>query len=341
MPELSEAQQDALDLAKQITEHAQKYGWSPAKGHPKTNKKFAFVLLRRDLGSIGVEELKAFYAVDPDADSDQVTYTDPNGDARVLDPESGDVREQIENDFHIIQPGDPQPEDNEPESAPDAVDSDAVPPTSAAHSAAHTDVPPTDAAHTDSDSESAAHSAAHTEGDHLPSEEMEAIMPIEDDVPPTVGKTVPEHVGMVPEVEARAIADEAQAHQAAAEKAKPKDAVHPTWSQQDTYAAVRSQQANPSRNWSGFASPLTSAEILTKLGVNRKTNNRVEVVWLNALSGSLDRAIVDGDGGKYPPHITPAEFDPEEHGEDLRILHFLQVGGGFRSVAVCRIKKIG
>ncbi|QRI45319.1 hypothetical protein SEA_ENNEA_85 [Gordonia phage Ennea] len=320
MPDLTEEQQDALDLAVQITEHAQKYNWAPAKGHPKVNKKFAFVTLRRDLGEIGVEELKAFYAIDPDDADDQVTYTDPNGAVTVLDTESGDVREQIENDFHIIQPGDPQPEDDQPDSEPVDVDEAPVPPTSAAHSAAHTDVPPTDAAHTDEGDESAAHT--------------------EDAVPPT-GKTVMEHVGMVPEVPDRTVADESIKHMEAAEKAKTKDQPHPLASQQETYAAVRGQHANPNRNWSSVASPLTSAEILTKLGANRKSNNRVEIVWLNSLSGALDRAIVDGDGGKYPPHITPSDFDPEEHGEDLRILHFLQVGGGFRSVAVCRIKKIG
>ncbi|QZD98920.1 hypothetical protein SEA_TRACKER_77 [Gordonia phage Tracker] len=321
MAELSEAQQDAFDLANQITAHAQKYDWTPAKGHPKVNKKFAFVTLRRDIGAPeGTEELKAFYAVDPDAESDQVTYTDPAGATKVLDTASGDVREQIENDFHVLGAAAPQPEDNQPDHEPVDHDEAPVPPTSAAHSAAHQDMPPTDAAHTDEGDESAAHT--------------------EDEVPPT-GKTVMEHVGMVPEVDEFDIAAEAIAHKDAAERARPSDQPNALWSQQDTYAAVRSQQANPNRNWSGVASPLTSAEILTKLGVNRKSNNRVEVVWLNALSGSLDRAIVDGDGGKYPPHITPAEFDPEEHGEDLRILHFLQVGGGFRSVAVCRIKKIG
>ncbi|ATS93161.1 hypothetical protein SEA_PATIO_80 [Gordonia phage Patio] len=320
MPDLTEEQQDALDLANQITEHAQKYNWAPAKGHPKVNKKFAFVTLRRDLGEIGTEELKAFYAIDPDDAEDQVTYTDPNGAVTVLDTESGDVREQIENDFHVIQQGDPVRPSDAIERLTSTDDDAPVPPTSAAHSAAHTDVPPTDAAHTDEGDESAAHT--------------------KDAVPPT-GKTVMEHVGMVPEVPDRTVADESIKHLEAAEKAKGKDQPNRLASQQEIYAAVRGQHANPNRNWSATVSPLTSAEILTKLGANRKSNNRVEVVWLNSLSGALDRAIVDGDGGKYPPHITPSDFDPEEHGEDLRILHFLQVGGGFRSVAVCRIKKIG
>lgn len=341
MPDLTDEQQDALDLANQITEHAEKYNWAPAKGHPKVNKKFAFVTLRRDLGEIGVEELKAFYAIDPDDAEDQVTYTDPNGAVTVLDTESGDVREQIENDFHVIQPGDPHPEDEESDTAPVDVDEAPVSPTSAAHSAAHTDVPPTDAAHTDTDDESAAHSAAHSDTDDSSAAHSPYLEAAAKEVEELGQKTVMEHVGMVPEIDEFDIAAEALGHKDAAEKAKPKDAEHATWSQQDTYAAVRGQQTNPSRNWSGFASPLTSDEILTKLGVNRKTNNRVEVVWLNSLSGALDRAVVDGAAEKYPPHITPAGFDPEEQGEDLRILHFLQIGGGFRSVAVSRIKKIG
>lgn len=300
--EFEEAKSDALGLAHAIAEHAEKYGWSIARD-PKANKKFAFVTLRRDLGDPGTEELKAFYAIDPDADSDQVTYVDPNGNQTVLDPESGDVREQIENDFHVFP-------------APEADDSAAVPPTSAAHQA-EADL-------------SAAHSAAHQAID-----EMNAEL----DVPPTDEQTVVEAFGIVPPADEAEVAQEALRHKAAAEKAKAGE--HATWSQQDTYAAVRHQQVNPNRNWSAVASPLTSAEILTKLGVNRKSNNLVEIVWLNSLSGTLDRAVVNGAAEKNPPHITPSNFDPDEHGEDLRILHFLEHNGGFRSVAVARIKKIG
>ncbi|AET09907.1 hypothetical protein GoPhGRU1p66 [Gordonia phage GRU1] len=328
--EMSQEAADALDLAEQITAHAKNYGWKPVVA-PKVNRKFGFVTLRRELDAEYQEELKAFYAIDPDKDRDQVSYTGNDGVTRVLDPDSGDVREVIENEFRVVGPADTSgdADDVAPEEDMGEVDSARVPPTSAAHSAAHQDVPPTDAAHTDSVSEGAAH--------------WETVPPIEDDESAAhlEQRTVPEHFGIVPEAEPGAVAKDAMGHQAAAEKAKPKDAVHPTWSQQDTYAAVRQQHTNPHRNWSAVASPLSTTEILTKLGVNRKTNNKVEISWLNSLSGALDSAIVDGSAEKYPPHITPADFDPEENGEDLRILHFIQTGGGFRSVAVARIKKIG
>ena len=62
---------------------------------------------------------------------------------------------------------------------------------------------------------------------------------------------------------------------------------------------------------------------------------------MNSLSNTLDRATVDGGAEKHPPHITPVGFNPQSHGEDLRVLHFLEVNGGFRSVAIARIRKIG
>ncbi|QFP97759.1 hypothetical protein KNU79_gp76 [Gordonia phage NadineRae] len=313
--EFAAAVAEALDMAKQITAHAEQYGWVAPKA-PRANKKFAFVTLRRDLGNEwGAEEIRAFYAIDPDSDSDQVTYVDVIGAAKVLDPESGDVREAIENDFHV-KPQQPSGADDSERTAAER----AVPPTSAAHSAAHPPVPPivppTDAAHTDSDD-----SAAHSDGDS-------AAHPAE--------QTVSEFYGTGPKADEAAVAAEALGHKAAAEKAKPKDAEHATWSQQGTYAAVRGQQANPDRNWSKVASELSNAEILARLG-----KGMVELVWRNSLSGALDRAVVDAEGGKHPPHITPAEFDPIEFGEDLRILHFLEVSGGFRSVALARVTKIG
>ncbi|QAU07126.1 hypothetical protein SEA_BIPAUNETO_79 [Gordonia phage BiPauneto] len=312
--EFDAAKAEALDMAKQITAHAEQYGWVAPKA-PRANKKFAFVTLRRDLGNEwGAEEIRAFYAIDPDSDNDQVTYVDVIGAQKVLDPESGDVREAIENDFHVK----PQPSGAEDSQQP--ADAPSVPPTSAAHSAAHQQesdaVPPTSAAHTDSDD-----SAAHSDGDS-------AAHPAD--------QTVSEFYGTGPKADDAEVAAEALAHKAAAEEAKPKDAEHAVWSQQGTYAAVRGQQANPDRNWSKVASELSNAEILAKLA-----KGKVEVVWRNSLSGALDRAVVDANGGKHPPHITPAEFDPIEFGEDLRILHFLEVGGGFRSVALARVTKIG
>ncbi|WGH22087.1 hypothetical protein [Gordonia phage MerCougar] len=306
--DFEQAKIDALELANSITNHAAKYGWEATKG-PKANRKFAFVTLRRDLdGDWGAEELKAFYAIDPDVDADQVTHVALDGTQTVLDTEGGAVREVIENDFHVKPP-------SLTNYYPVAEQDTPVPPTDAAHSAAHQDVPPTSAAHTDTGDESAAHSAAQ--------------------------ETTPEAFGIVPKADRKELLRDVQGHIGAAEKAKAPDQPNPLYSQQETYAAVRQQQTNPHRNWSSVASPLTSAEILTRLGVNRKTNNHVEITWRNSLSGTIDSTVVDGTTVKYPPHITPADFDPEEHGEDLRILHFLQPGGGFRSVAVARITKIG
>lgn len=309
--EFAEAKSDALGLCGDLLGFATEHGWVAARD-AKANKKFAFITLRREFDNAGQhEEIKAFYAIDPDADNDQITHVQPNGVQVVLDPDSGDVRAVI------TAPA---------VSADDETDDgDAVPPTSAAH----TDIDEDSAAHRASEDLSAAHSAAHQALD-----EMNAEL----DVPPTE-QTVVEHFGIVPPADEAEVAQEALRHKDAAEKAKK--GVHATWSQQDTYAAVRHQQVNPNRNWSAVASPLTTAEILTRLGVNRKSNNLVEIVWLNSLSGTLDRAVVNGAAEKNPPHITPSNFDPDEHGEDLRILHFLEHNGGFRSVAVARIKKIG
>lgn len=319
---------ESLELAGELVEFATQHGWTVVRG-PKENRKFAFVTLRREWGGEASEELRAFYAIDPDADDDQITHVQPNGVQVVLDPDSGDVRDvvtrsRISTDEELTEHN-PGPRGKKR----------AMPPTDAAHTADDTSVPPTsdtDAAHP---TNSAAHARAET---HVPPESTvggESAAHDELDVPPTE-ETIVEHFGIVPPADEAEVAQEALRHARDADENG-----NGTWSQQDTYAAVRHQQVNPNRNWSAVASPLTTAEILTKLGVNRKSNNLVEIVWLNSLSGTLDRAVVNGASEKNPPHITPSNFDPDEHGEDLRILHFLEHNGGFRSVAVARIKKIG
>lgn len=154
-------------------------------------------------------------------------------------------------------------------------------------------------------------------------------------VPPT-GRTVVEDFHIVPPADEEAVASEALQHAAQA-----KEHGADVYSQQDVYGAVRQQQVAPYKNWSPVLSDLSSDEILVKLGVNRKSNNRLDITWMNSLSNTLDRATVDGGAEKHPPHITPVGFDPQAHGEDLRVLHFLEVNGGFRSVAIARIRKIG
>ncbi|AXH49811.1 hypothetical protein KNU02_gp86 [Gordonia phage Pleakley] len=319
--EFEQAKSEALDMAAELVQFATENGWTVVRA-PKANKKFAFTTLRREWGGEAQEELRAFYAIDPDSDDDQVTHVDDDGTQTVLDPEGGQVRGVVTRS-RITNPS--ADEELTEYNEQDGTD-DPVPPTSAAHTAAEAQ----SAAHQAEEDLSAAHTAAQETLDELDAEL---------DVPPT-GTTVVEHFGIVPPADEAEVARESLLHRDAAEKAAGKDQ-QAVWSQQDTYGAVRQQQVNPHRNWSGVASVLTTSEILTKLGVNRKTNNNVEVVWMNSLSGTLDRAVVSGGAEKYPPHITPADFDPDEYGEDLRILHFLELNGGFRSVAVARIRKIG
>lgn len=318
---------ESLELAGELVEFATQHGWTVVRG-PKENRKFAFVTLRRERGGEASEELRAFYAIDPDADDDQITHVQPNGVQVVLDPDSGDVRTVI---------------------TTPAVSSDDEENEDASVSPTETSVPPTgdtDAAHPiDTDLSSTDTHAAREGVDGVSAAHLNVVDPNEIDdaahqdasrmVPPT-GRTVVEDFHIVPPADEAEVAQEALRHAKAADEDG-----NGTWSQQDTYAAVRHQQVNPNRNWSAVASPLTTAEILTRLGVNRKSNNLVEIVWLNSLSGTLGRAVVNGAAEKNPPHITPSNFDPDEHGEDLRILHFLEHNGGFRSVAVARIKKIG
>ncbi|WNM69982.1 hypothetical protein SEA_GUYFAGIERI_79 [Rhodococcus phage GuyFagieri] len=208
---------------------------------------------------------------------------------------------------------------------PTAPDAAAVPPTSAAHSAAHPPVPPTvpptegaSAAHSEDAVPPTEPDAAHSDAD--------AAHP-EDSVPPIDE----EDWEALDEDNDRFIADEAKRHIADAEDGGD------TYSQQETYAAVRDQQAmGTRRNWSGLVSHLSNETIL-------KMVNGSEVTWVNSLSGRRDTATVSAKSKtNHPPKITPSnwEVDTDDGAEDMRILHFLEVGGGFRSVAVARIVKV-
>ena len=108
-----------------------------------------------------------------------------------------------------------------------------------------------------------------------------------------------------------------------------------TYAQQMIYDAVRDQQASGSRrNWSSVASELSNEALVKR--VRGKT-----VHWTNSFTGRTETAKVTKDGGKHPTKVTPSNFDVEAAGEDMRLLHFLEEGGGFRSVAVARIVKVG
>lgn len=330
--------------------------------------------------SFSVETLQAFYAIDPEVDNDQVTHTNFLGDAAILDIEAGDVRAVVTREHTAwAPPSEPEGPTGTIVSGLISVDGEAVPPTVPPTSQDEGGVPPTetsvpptgdaDAAHLDQHGiehndmrTDAAHltvvdpneidDAAHQDASHMvpPIPDvyyggLEPLTPgagIEPGVPdPTrgeepTGRTVVEDFHIVPPANEAVVAEEALQHAAQA-----KEHGEDVYSQQDLYGAVRQQQVAPYKNWSPVLSDLTSEEILVKLGVNRKSNNRLDIVWMNSLSNTLDRATVDGAAEKHPPHITPVGFDPQTHGEDLRILHFLEVNGGFRSVAIARIRKIG
>lgn len=83
-----------------------------------------------------------------------------------------------------------------------------------------------------------------------------------------------------------------------------------------------------SDSWSHVASPLTDAEIL-------KLVAHSEVFWSNRLSNRTDSANVSASTN-IPPYITGEVVD----GIDMRCLHFLEAGAGFRSVSVNRIRRI-
>lgn len=344
----NQAVADAKDMADQLAVFATDHGWK-MKGQVKANKKYAFITVVREYqqedGDLVEEELRAFYAINPDSDNDQVTHVTADGTTTVLDPEDGSVREAVTR----VHP-DPKPRPGpEPvgtiESGLVSVHEEAVPPTVPPTQGAADGVPPTqtsvppigdtDAAHPidANQGRSEVHSTPESTGSGV--DERAAHPDPSRDVPPT-GETVTESFKIVPKADPAEVAAESLQHVAQAEQFG-----NDVYSQQELYGAVRHQQVAPFKNWSPVASDLTSDELLTKLGVNRKANNRLDITWVNSLSNTLDRAVVDASAEKWPPHITPKDFDPKAYGEDLRILHFLEVNGGFRSVAVARIRKIG
>jgi hypothetical protein len=137
------------------------------------------------------------------------------------------------------------------------------------------------------------------------------------------------HSEPVEEEDAAHIAREAQGHIADAD-----DKGVDTYNQSGVYGAVMDQQ-NEERNWSKLCSPMNEAELLKRV-LGR------EITWRNSFSGRWDTAVVSTKKAaeNHPAHVTPAGYDPEETGEDMRILHFLEVGAGFKSVAVARIVRI-
>lgn len=344
---------DAKDMATGLTGFAAPYGWKVVGKGVGANKKYAHVKIQREVqtgeNSFSVETLQAFYAIDPEVDNDQVTHTNFLGDAAILDIEAGDVRAVVTREHTAwAPPSEPEGPTGTIVSGLISVDGEPVPPTSAAHQEEHVHVPPIEAPVPPTSDADAAHLDRHgiehndmrTDAAHLtvvdPNEIDDAAHQDASRMVPPTGRTIVEDFHIVPPADEEAVASEALQHAAQA-----KEHGADVYSQQDVYGAVRQQQVAPYRNWSPVLSDLSSDEILVKLGVNRKSNNRLDITWMNSLSNTLDRATVDGGAEKHPPHITPVGFDPQAHGEDLRVLHFLEVNGGFRSVAIARIRKIG
>lgn len=210
---------------------------------------------------------------------------------------------------------------------------------SAAHSAAHSTVPPTDAAHPDNEPDSAAHTDA----------------PVPPIVPPTSKKGAAHIEAAISELECVCgkkfkTVSRREDHSDDCEIANAPDeldAAEEVRVKAATAKHVKKVQAQPHRpgsidedaieevvrdliedSWSHFASTLTDAQILKKA-----TNGWV--FWRNRLSNRTDSAHVSASIN-MPPYITGAVIDDV----DMRCLHFMQTGGGFRAVAVKRIENI-
>lgn len=330
---LTEAQQEAAELATAVIDFAHGKGWDVAK--KGVNQSYAWVHLTHPLH----EQLQLFYSVDPDSRDDKFVYEAEVVPLEALKPiitaaSTADLIDIVDADgaewgrslARVL---------NKPTNAGGGP----VPPTSAAHSAAHpAPVPPTvdeaaDAAHQRA---SAAHtpdavppiagSAAHLVGDNF-------------DVPPTAWaeKRAAHQAKGVPPTEDDMSPDELDREdlmEARQEAKKHLEQAGQPASQLDTIAAVEAQYVTK-RNWSGVASPLTNDELLVQV-LGRTLTFR------NRQSGRLEQATVctSKEAKRYTPKITPEGFDAESVGEDLRILHFLELGAGFRSVAVSQITEI-
>lgn len=314
---LTEAQEEAAELATALIDFATGIGWDLMK--KGVNQSYAWAHLAHP-SHFG---LQVFYSVDPEARDDKFVYGSVVVPLEALKPiiksiswghlldtlPQGAQEQQWEVDvIRAIQ------------RAEDA----SVPPTSAAHSAAHPDVvPPTEpgAAHPVPPTVEEALSAAHTKAANDAAHEAGEVP-----VPPTVDEDVPPiHPDELDREDLMEARQEAKKHL--------EQAGQPA-AQMDTIAAVEAQYASP-RNWSAIASPLTSEELLAK--VPGKT-----ITFRNRQSGRLDEATVctNAEAKRYTPKITPEGFDVESVGEDLRIIHFLQLGAGFRSIAVSQITEI-
>ncbi|AON97506.1 hypothetical protein SEA_CHEWYVIII_85 [Rhodococcus phage ChewyVIII] len=103
----------------------------------------------------------------------------------------------------------------------------------------------------------------------------------------------------------------------------------PAYSENETHEAAADLAQDEDRLWSNLVSHLSDEEIIK--AVLGKT-----VHWHNKHSRRDNSAKVTAKATNHPAQITSNLIDQD----DYRTLSFLEEGGGFRSLAVCRITKI-
>ena len=101
--------------------------------------------------------------------------------------------------------------------------------------------------------------------------------------------------------------------------------------QNDLSAAAEDMIVDPNRLWSVVASELSNEELV------RQCSGSV-VTWLNYKSKKQESASVTpvSRSKNHPAHVT----GKIRGDDDMRVLNFIEEGGGFRSLAVCRIVSI-
>lgn len=323
-PKMTEDQQDAWDaMQEDVLALGKSNGWA-VKSPMGVNKSYAYACLEHAKRE---ERLSVSIPVDPEGNNrfilGSTVLTDKQAVSLLKDPEGWSFP-----DAHSV----PKKK------------SAAVPPTSAAHTASG--VPPTEgasAAHQRSDVPPTSTSdAAHTDELYAAHCDFDSAAHTEDAVPPT-GRgfeadlvIVDEHELMTPNGDDEAwegyepdldVDAEYRGHVAAALPNSPRG--FGTYKERDLREAIEGYAKEGL--WSKF-STLNDEEIL-------KRTERREITWVNRLSLRTESAVVvPGDPGKsaYRPHITGTA----EEGDDRRMLHFLESGGGFRSVAIGMLRKI-
>ena len=275
MTKLTIGQQDALDALKEdVIEPAEKKGWSVHGSKKGVNKKYAYVELAHDLEEFRIQ---AFLAVDPDSTEDKFLC----GSQVITGPQAFEVLYNPgleEGDEGFVRA--PQSMDKDGEGEP-------VPPTSAAHSAAH-----------------------------------------QDSVPPTVKSVDAAHSKVaVPPIAANV--KSANKHMRDAAQLGKKNGEDVPISQSMTQKATREHDSLDTK-WSPF-SELPDEVLLKKV-------QGKEIVWFNSFANRKEHAHVKPAqyAGNHPARIT----GEVEDGNDMRLLHFLETGGSFRSVAVFRLQEI-